>query len=486
MYYTNMIKKKYNEIPQNIRVTFWASMLLGLLAHVFVMINVLVNHDNITCTPTGVGRGVVLGRWFLEILGRVVATVWGDYNISFFNGMLVLFFISISSCLIISLFDIKDNVLAILWGGIFICFPSVTTAMIFMFTAPYYAIAIFLAVFSVYVFYHYKYGSVFSAILLSLSFGIYQAFFPIAITLFLLKMIYDKITKEINIVTSIKIGIKSCLTLIGGLFLYFALMKLCLFMFNESLLTYKGVDQMGKIDIKELPSQIILIYNLFFKIPFDQITVYSIALTKIIKYSLLFLGGYSIISFVNIIKRKEIKDILYIIFLSILFPCAVLAIVVMSPNGGWETLMIYPTVFIYLVPILLLYIDENSVKTRDILKKINVLAMVILCLVNINYIWQSNGNYESLFYMNTQQRSYFTTLITQVKCTEGYSAEYPWAFVGDTISDSSVYNVWTDTVFRYDGNMKSLINAYARNRFILLETGYNIVEVSEEEKEVIE
>ena len=105
--------------------------------------------------------------------------------------------------------------------------------------------------------------------------------------------------------------------------------------------------------------------------------------------------------------------------------------------------------------------------------------------MNVNYIWQSNGNYEALFYMNTQQRSYFTTLVTQVKCTDGYNDDYLWAFIGDEIADSSVYNVWSNTVFRYDGNMKSLMNSYARNRFILLETGYNIKEVSDDTKESI-
>ena len=50
--------------------------------------NILSNFDNIASQPGGYGGGVVLGRWFLEILGLFAEKIGLDYNLSVINGLI--------------------------------------------------------------------------------------------------------------------------------------------------------------------------------------------------------------------------------------------------------------------------------------------------------------------------------------------------------------------------------------------------------------
>lgn len=118
---------------------------------VFALTNVLHNHDNIAVYLSGYGTGLTSGRWFLTLLGDCIGKIWGNYNIPFFNGLLSIFLLSLSACFIVDLFEIKSKVLSGMVGALFLCYPTVTSTMLYRFTIGYYAFAVLMMVFAVWI-----------------------------------------------------------------------------------------------------------------------------------------------------------------------------------------------------------------------------------------------------------------------------------------------------------------------------------------------
>ena len=64
--------EKLKEIYKRYRGLFFASFAAGLAAYGMMLTNVLNNHDSVYNLPSGFGAGVTSGRWFLELLGRLI------------------------------------------------------------------------------------------------------------------------------------------------------------------------------------------------------------------------------------------------------------------------------------------------------------------------------------------------------------------------------------------------------------------------------
>ena len=213
------------KIQHRLKITFISSIIVGLLAHIFALTNVLQNYDNMAILPGGYGTGLTSGRWFLTILGNFLNKIWGNYNIPFFNGTLTIVILSITACVIVLLIDVQSEFLCGIWGGIFLCFPAVTSLLFFMYTAPYYALAVFMAVIAVWFTEKYKYGLFPAALLCAASLGIYQAYFPITITLFVVLLIQYSLSDGSDFKTLFHKGLLFLSELCLSLLAYFVLLK---------------------------------------------------------------------------------------------------------------------------------------------------------------------------------------------------------------------------------------------------------------------
>ena len=133
-----------------------------------------------------------------------------------------------------------------------IAFPSITSMMFYSFTAPYYGLAICFSVIAVCLYKQFQFGFIISAICIAISMGIYQAYLPLTITLFVLFLLTECIRKEWGIIETLKKGIKSVSTILLGIIFYYVFLKFFLWYYDASLASYKGIDSMGKIEWKTL------------------------------------------------------------------------------------------------------------------------------------------------------------------------------------------------------------------------------------------
>ena len=124
----------------------------GLLVHLFGLVNVLHNYDDIAQQPRGYGTGVTSGRWLLSIMGDFCDAIDGNFNLPMLNGLLFLLLIAVSAGLLVSVFRIRNRASAALMGVLFAVFPSAFSTLAFRYTAVYYGVAILLSVAAVWLF----------------------------------------------------------------------------------------------------------------------------------------------------------------------------------------------------------------------------------------------------------------------------------------------------------------------------------------------
>ncbi|MCD7909369.1 MAG: glucosyltransferase domain-containing protein [Clostridium sp.] len=186
------------------KYAFFSSVIFGVLANLYMLTNKISFHDDIGCLFT-VGATYSSGRWFLGVLGKIVSMLFGNYSLPVLEGLLTIFFIALSSVFVIDIFNVKDKLSCCLIGAIMSVFPTVFATFAYMFTAPYYYFALLLSVLSVYVVQQHKFGFLPAICLIACSTGIYQAFFPVSVSLFLGLLITNAIQTEMK-VPSIIIG----------------------------------------------------------------------------------------------------------------------------------------------------------------------------------------------------------------------------------------------------------------------------------------
>ena len=461
---TTVLVNLFKKVENRIKITFFCAIGAGLLAHVYQFTNKLFNYDELGHTPGGFGSGIELGRWGLELFGRLTSLFFGNYSLPMVNGMIALLFFAISACLILSILDIKDGVFAGITGALCTVFPAVTSTYFFMYTAPYYALALLLSCLAAWFVIKYpaKWQSyVFGVLLLALSTGIYQSYFSIAVCLVLADLILRCMdgqqettnpeivkvpltTKESDPWKAIlKTGLQRFLFLIAGLLLYFLINKAVLFFSGIAMLDYQGLSDMGKVGVFELLSSVLRGYSDFLRM--IRADVLQTNPTILVKGGIFVLGIGVLAALVKTLadKRKATPIKVLLLIFVLLFPIAVFLVYVMAAGGAFVyTLMSYSLVFMFLVPLAVIEhvwmrSEEHEKKERQFQTVFSWSGSIAGIVAVLVYIWFANGNYQALQYTDYHDLAYYTVMMTQVKSLDGYQDNLPVAIIGEEITDET-------------------------------------------------
>lgn len=463
-------------------IAFLTTLSFGIVVHLFALTNVLHNHDDIAAYPVGMGTGISSGRWFLEILDRWFIHSGGGYNLAYLNGFIFILFIALSSFLLISVLRIKSYFGAILIGTCFVVFPSAISILIFRFSAHINGLAIFLAVLSVWTMRKFKFSWLVSAVLMALSLGIYQAYFPLAASICVILVMKQLLEGNGNCSRACLIkGLYYCGTLILGLLFYLAAQKYFMGVFGRSLSGYRGMESMYNYDITALPGLIFDALRGFLLMPLlDYCDIANIASIRkayfVIEFITVLLLGISAFS-----KKRSIKDFLLLLSLCAAFPIAVNLIVLLAPGTEPYTMMVYSFVSILWLPIVLSDVLslEKKISFGDT-TFLKICSFAVVGFIVLSYAYHANVNYSSEYVATKQAENYINALVVQVRMTDGFDADKKWAFVG-SVNDPLLENRWKLGA-RYGGNLiaTELINNYSRGDWIRLYFGYGVPLASQE------
>lgn len=449
----------------------------GSLCHLFGLVTMLHNNDDIAQLPYGYGTGLTSGRWLLTILGDLSGAADLSYNLPLVNGLIFLLLISLAAALVTDVLGIQNRQYAALTGMVFSVFPSVAATMFFRYTVVYYGIALVLAVGAVWMTEHHRLGFLASVAAIALSMGIYQAYVPFAIGLYVLLLIRKLIRGDAALWSVVKRGLFYCMVLALGVGLYFLCNSLCLALYGTQLSDYNGVNEMGQISLSELPHMLKMSLYTFVMLPVKGYCGLANSLPLRLLWVLLGVMGMAVVVWAMQGKLPGLLLKAAILVLCGLFPVAVNFIQIMSPNGWIYTLMLYPMVLVPLLPVVIL--EAMGEKTAG--KRTEKLLALILAALVFCYGYDTNVNYTAAHYSNRQTENYLNNMLVQVRMTEGFAPNQKWAFLGK-IKDPLFRSPWQyESVYGGNEDAPTLINRPTRWYWFQMYCGYTVPLATEEE-----
>lgn len=470
----------------------WAALVSGIVAHSFALVNILHNYDNILQQPKGYGNGISLGRWLLAVLGDIGQNLFDlGYNLPLVNGLFYLLLIALSAALVVHLLHICKPVSAVLTGCLMSTFPTVCATMLFRFTTGYYGLCLLLSVLAAWVLEKPKYGIFLSALFTACALGIYQAYTPVTIGLFVLMLMRRSLEEDADFRGLVLLGFRCALSLVLGLAMYFILLKLSMAVYSlwgeMALDNYLGINEMGKFKLSELP--FFLKKAWLNAVCFPLVDYCELASSWMLKLSWTGVMLMTLVLAVYLLVSRCTKPLnaMFCCLMVFLFPLAVNFQVIMSPQGVY-TMMVYSFVLIGCAPLMLLeFLPPAALQVNG--KQLFRGAMgVLLALVVFYNGYFANYHYTALYYSNRQVENYLSGMVAQMRMTEGFTPDKKWVFLGAN-RDPMFWDIW-DTMPRYGGmhgcSAKELLNVdYSLSSWFHNYLGFGAPFASQGEKEAL-
>lgn len=480
------LKEKWIKIDKKYIVTFIVAVGFGLLVHGYALFNKINFHDDIA-SLFGIGLTVGCGRWGLEIFFLFNA-IFLNLNCSMpvINGVLSIIFISLSACFIVSLLNISNMLYATLIGMVMVSYPVVASTFSFMFTAPYYFLALLLAVMAVY--YIEKERIVFASIAIGFSISLYQPYLMVFTTLALIVLI-KVILENDSLQNFIKKVLSYAASMILGLGVWLSGFWIWKRVYHVGESAGGRIEATSNLKFSQLIDGIVLTYRSFFSLLYDDYKGLSNGRGTHIFYFFIFV--FIIIWIVYTLKKRELRmanKILYVVML-FLFPLAIGWLNILTTLGTIDvhTLIMYSYVFILLIPLFLLDSAEQEIQQGDYgsikwkwgcIYQWSALLVVLFSLVY--FVRLDNMAYLKTDFIQRQTDSYFTTLVTQIKSVEGYKDDMPIAIIktsGDSydLNDKSMFSCDFHnrvTLYSADWNMNKWVTDYAWEEYMNYHCGF--------------
>lgn len=460
------IKAIYSKISKQEKIAFICALICGFIAHGYMLTNKLSFHDDMSAM-FGLGSRLEQGRWFLEILKQL-----GDFfsihvSSAWYNGIVSLLFLALSSLMTVKIVEIKSDVNAALCGGMISVFPTVAATFAYMFTAPAYCMAVLIMCVAVYcVKKQNGIGVVIGGILISVSLGIYQSYIGIFSSLAIIVLIKNTMQEE-KLFPDImrRFGAFLCSGALG-VGLYLSINKIMCHLLNK-----KSIY--GATEFEHLPDALISSYKNFFN--FFKETFYGINPYRGLRYITLFLLCVTIVLFFYKIFFVNLKVInkVFACFLFMLFPIAINFVYVITMNDVTiHSLMLYPLCYIFVMFVAMSEMTEKRKSSGKVVTWIYSLGVLaIICA----YIKVDNVAYQYCSFVQEQTMTYYTNLIGTIKNCSGYDDELPVAFLNiERISDDSMpsgdkFNV---SLMALGFDMRQVVGDYSYKQYLEIHCGY--------------
>ena len=375
-----------------------------------------------------------------EISHFVQTKMGGLFSTPLYEGMITIIFISFSCILIISLLDIKSKVVCSVVASFMVCFPVVTGMLGFMFTGCYYAAAIFFTILGSFLICKYKkwYGFIAGVLLIGNAIGIYQAYIPLFLSMFLLCYLKENLemggenNKRIFLYIPYYI-----MASIVPIVIYFLTNNFELHRYGKELSSYKGIDKMGQMTINQFIARLKLAYSRFFFPKQDLFPKITYKLYMIIVCICILLSAFLIV--------YKLRDNLISIFLSTvtltLIPFGFnFAYIMINEEQSIGTLQSYGYAMVIVWMALLL--DQIEVLGLKCSKYVCLGSLAVVLLISFTYVRLDNIVYLKAEILKQRSLAYYTELIAQIRGIDGYSDDLPIAYIknGD-IDDSTIQEI---------------------------------------------
>lgn len=295
------------------RQQFSISVGIVLFIHLLKFTNYYPNWDSVEAINMGYRGMTGFGRWFSGISSRILHS---PYDLQWVEGIISSIFIALSIMLILEIFEIRKPLFIYLCTFLFAAFPSMAATFCYIFWAPSYMLALFMAILAAFLCIKQECNKktiITSTVLLTFSLGIYQIYSTVAFIIFLYFLANQLLDSNKKILDYRKqIGALVVSELLGAI-LYLAILKIALNLWKADLSEYQGISRSGQMSFVEYlhaAKRVCLSFNDFF---------YGAQIKSTLNIACIILICFGIIHFMlNTKLKKDLKIFLLLIILSLI------------------------------------------------------------------------------------------------------------------------------------------------------------------------
>lgn len=241
---SELIRFYKERVKPSWKTAFVATILIGLLVHLYKFTNYLPNRDSVENFYASQNI-ISSGRWLLSLACGITSY----YDLPWVNGIVSLFWIGIAMVFITELFRLRDPVVIILSAGIMVAFPGITETFFFEYTADGYMLALALAAAAVYLVRldaEPGFRNILSAaVCICCSCGIYQSYVPFALILSVCHLLVELLENRHDRRTCLRWIGTQVLTYGSGLGGYYIIWKLLMRVQGVQATTYQGISSIS-------------------------------------------------------------------------------------------------------------------------------------------------------------------------------------------------------------------------------------------------
>lgn len=465
----------FSGISPQARAAFLGALLCGLAAHGMGLTNKYSTHDDIMAL-FWTGSTIASGRWMLHIVGWLEILLFGDghFSLPVMNGLFALCCIGLAAAVMTDLLRIRNRGYCAGLGGIMAAFPAVAGLFGYMFTVPYYMLAMLMMVSAAWLICRKDaWWAKAAAILLGgCSVGIYQAFLPMVLSLIL---IYDLhyLSREDGTAGSFwkKVAVQ-VLCVLGIMALYFGANRFFVAKFQVEMNSYMGIDQVGSTTAADYLERVGTAYREFF-LPTRNVSADMYPMHAYYVYLLMAAADAVLgIRLAVLTGRKNRGKALLAGLVLLLFPLGANFIYVMS--GKVHGLMTFSLVTQVLLFVWLL--DGLELGRAKLSRAVTALVACVMGLMIVMYVRYDNQCYLKTAFQQQEAISWYTTLATRIRAVSGYREDLPVAFLnGESKQDLTLYNMDELDFIQeppYGEDITGYLNTYAWQSFMERWCGY--------------
>ncbi len=442
------------------KVPFIAALLAGLATHGFALTNKLVNHDEIE-SLFGKGATITSGRWGLEL----VKLLFPDWSMPWVYGLISVVLMSLAVCLAVRLLGIRSKPLQAVLSMLVLSFPSLTGNFCFMFTSSAYALSFLLAVLSVYEFLRGGWLHIIISVLcLVLALGMYQAYISVAASIYVVLMI-ARALDGVSVKDNVLYGLKALAVMALSIAIYYGVTLLVFRLTGAEFNTYVTENVTGDVGLLR---RVRMAYDAFFYV-FSFRNFYLVT-SEAARYIHIVLALVAILGLA--VGKKPVRVIMAA-SLTALLPLSMFCMYLIMSHESIHTLVMYSFVAVYML--LAVVLERMDFRSSALVKDGTVLLLMAVIVSNVYF---GNMTYLKLHLQYENAYAFYSSLMTQVKQTEGFEEGTELAIIGK--QDNLLHSFPQLDTELLMGPNKELVNIYSRENFIKYYLGFDIPFVSEE------
>lgn len=426
-------KKLKLHIPPQWKVCFFASIIVGLIAHLYKITGWLPNWDSLVFRYDAQNM-IGLGRWFLP----VACSFTSFYDLPFLNGIIAILFHALSAVCICKILDVKKRTTAALIGAIVVSFPVVTSVMMYNYVADGYSIAFFLSTIAAMLIIKGKLKDyIIASVLIAFSSGIYQAYITVTVMLVLFKFVDEIIYNDAQFLTILKKGIFTLISGIGGVILYFVILKAILFFSSTELLDYQGINASISLSSLNLRGSLYVVKETFINFFFDfseGINLYTILNVFVVLFTLI---CYVIYIIRNGLYKKPVS-IFMLIILAVMLLCGATCLAFINADIDYHNLMLMGYVVFYMFFIILY--EKGNDKTLKLTTIKCWIVLLTAVTIIANQVVISNVSYHKAQMAYEKSYGVLLRIVDRIEQTED-SENCNKILVIGALDDSKDYSV---------------------------------------------